>query len=377
MNKVYQFTYTISPIHGSESKQGWSIFNYSPCRTICFTPKSSFENFNLPTRNIYNIRFKKINNSKIIICLGNFKQANSGFTWRLYFFLWVIKAQFFSLRLKNYQRIHYVNASQIFAPFFLHLLKERVIYGPLGGQCIPWTSLLPFKINLKYFLLKITLGKLIKLVSYFRYPTYIVINQSLRGMLSKAAKAYIFTNTFQTPRKESVNYPKRSLVTFFGNRIPIKQPQLTKNLFKSLSKVYPQYQFVIAGNNWEDYKSNNLRIFSELPQELVFKYLKETRLNIFLSLEMGGNICLESCRFGAPSFCLEGFGADIMLSPSKEFITSIEEIESHGVEGLLRSIGNIIDNSESLSKECESQYNNSLKNNEERIEQFLDQIYCD
>jgi len=58
----------------------------------------------------------------------------------------------------------------------------------------------------------------------------------------------------------------------------------------------------------------------------VAEFLKCSRLHVMLSVELGGYINLEAASCGLPTLCLDGFGASAMLTPSRPFLLSLDDL---------------------------------------------------
>ena len=133
---------------------------------------------------------------------------------------------------------------------------------------------------------------------------------------------------------------QRSSVVFVGRNVPIKNIDATIKIMSRLSKVMPQFRYRILGDGFSGRNMpRSVEIMGAVAQEDVFRHLEDSRMMVFLSYELAGTVALEAVAYGCPVFCLAGYGADFLLSPSESFRVSA-------------SAAGVIDHRETASRLC-------------------------
>jgi glycosyltransferase involved in cell wall biosynthesis len=357
--KVNIIAYLCRPGEGSEFGVGYQSTNYlGTLRGRLITPKFEFDCFKKKERKINDIIFKKIGKSLILIKLANGEKPKSTIGYRFGYIIWLIKCRFLLRNLKGL--FWFVTLAQIITPVPVLFFKKNYLLGPLGGQQKLWKyKYLSFSLRLKNYIL----NKILYFISsLFLNNKKILISHPLIK-IKKINSRNIISNLTQFLRKKNFNFLKKKYVVFIGRNIEIKNPKIVKLLFTKLSILFPAYHFRIIGLGWKyQIISKNFKILSHLQQNKIHEILKKSRLQVFLSFELGGTVLFEAARFGCPNFTLKNSGSEYLIGPSNSFqlnpnAESVDEL----VENAAKKISKFINNDNILKKEFLIQYKHSLK----------------
>jgi glycosyltransferase involved in cell wall biosynthesis len=357
--KVNIIAYLCRPGEGSEFGVGYQSTNYlGTLRGRLITPKFEFDCFKKVERKINNITFKKIRKSLILIKLANNEKPKTTIGYRFGYIIWVIKCRFLLRNLKGL--FWFVTLAQIITPIPFLFFKKNYLLGPLGGQQKLWKyRYLSFGLRLKnYILNKI----LYPINSFFLNNKKILISHPLIE-IKKINTRNIISNLTQFSKKKSFFFHKKKNIVFIGRKIEIKNPKIIKLLFTKLSNLFPAYHFKIIGLGWKYQIINkNFKILPHLQQNQIHEILKESRLHVFLSFELGGTVLFEAVRFGCPNFTLKNSGSEYLVAPSNYFLLN-PNVDSADVlvANAVKKISKFIKDDNILKKEFLFQYKHSLK----------------
>lgn len=240
--------------------------------------------------------------------------------------------------------------------------RNSLLFGPVGGRAPVYQySWMPLAARLRSFILEKIIYRMMRpllrgnkvVFAHPRLEQHFRGDQPTRDQTIMPAIAYYS----QTQNAGASSFSDRKQILFVGRRISTKNPDLTLRVFKTLAGQHPNYNFLIVGPGWEDARlTGNFSTMSGQAPERIAALMRMSRLFIFLSFELAGEVCLQSASAKCPTFCFSGFGADFLLTPSPEFLCKphFRNIEA-GIDRLVSQLSPLISNDERLRMEGEQQ----------------------
>ena len=358
ITRINILSFVFDPKLGSEYSLGATAVNYcSNFRVRIFVQKSQILRLGVPYRHIGAVVVARIalgSRQVTLVGVGAWVAPQSPMASRVAFQLWMIQCWLLTLRSRTTEIFWHVSYAQVLTFNPLHLTHRYSISGPLGGRGIiydiTWLSyhrrFLNYVITRLLYPLSGILRAMQSKKTLLAHPGLTTRWDSNRNILP--AITYI-----QSAPVQKDGMRQRTRVIVVGRNVPTKNPGISLQVMTALARQYPQYQFEIMGPGWEKRQIfDNLHIFGALRQTEVLLKFSESRLHIFLSFELAGEVSLQAASMLCPTLCLEGFGADFLLNPSLKFkLNAKQKSEEVVIADILRNALEIITDDHLLQNE--------------------------
>jgi glycosyltransferase involved in cell wall biosynthesis len=257
------------------------------------------------------------------------------FGFRIYYWLWQIKAYFLAKRLQKeikFDMAHQITFSNDWMPSYIGaLLPIPFIWGPIGGgQKVPkgFEKILSLKdrINEKLRVLfqEFWRNDIFRKKCAKKALAILVCNQETQKKISRSNGIYFFpvngisSDDLANSVKEK-NTQKNFQVLYAGRLDPIKGLPLGIEAFKIFSDRYPDASFEIIGEGPEESRLKKLvddlkldgKVFftSWLPHKELLEKMHDIDVFLFPSFRDGGGaVVVEAMSSGIPVICLNTGG---------------------------------------------------------------------